>query len=524
MSTSVLLPGSVFAGRYRVEKCIAEGGMGAVYEVLHTETGRRHALKVMHAHTLSSAEMRDRFRQEARVAANVQSEFIVDVLDAGVETTNNLPFLVMELLQGEELGRLLERRGRFTPAETVTFLGQVAMALDKTHRAMIVHRDLKPENLFLTYRDDGAPRVKVLDFGVAKIVAETNTNAAATRSLGTPLYMAPEQFQPGNKVSPSTDLFALALIAYTFLVGQSYWAEDATASANVFSFALVAIHGPREPACARAARAGVALPPAFDAWFSRAASPDPSARFTSATAMIRALGELLSVPVPFRSSTGDPLGGSGSNPAFALPAPSFSPVSVAPHAATPGFVPPPPLAGPSGQPVFSSQPFSSAPALPARGPGSTSPTPLTISGAPTVASFAASPARTSDGLSTTGAVAPSGAGKKVLVAALATLLAGIVVALVLVIPKSNAADGSGAAAGSSTLAPDIPSPSLPATSVPTVVPAPDSPSAAPSSTATDSPPAASAPATADPAPTKAVGTKPKPKGPKPPGTSVYIRD
>jgi serine/threonine-protein kinase len=167
-----LVEGSVFSDRYRIVRCIAAGGMGAVYEVTHIETDRRRALKVMHPHFLQSEELRDRFRQEARVAAHVESEFIVDVFDAGVDAATQMPFLVMELLRGEEIGKLLQRNGRFSPIEVVTYLHQAALALDKTHRAMIVHRDLKPENLFLTYREDGAPRVKVLDFGIAKVVAE----------------------------------------------------------------------------------------------------------------------------------------------------------------------------------------------------------------------------------------------------------------------------------------------------------------------------------------------------------------
>src|SRR5882724_5054320 len=168
-----LQEGTVFAGRYRVLKCIAMGGMGAVYEVLHLETERRRALKVMLPHMLQSPELRDRFKREARVAAKVDSEFIVDVFDAGVDDATEMPFLVMELLKGEELGKLLKRQGRLAPSDVVTYLRQTAMALDKTHQASIVHRDLKPDNLFLTHQEDGAPRIKVLDFGVAKIVADS---------------------------------------------------------------------------------------------------------------------------------------------------------------------------------------------------------------------------------------------------------------------------------------------------------------------------------------------------------------
>src|SRR4029079_10372432 len=116
------------------------------------------------------------------------------------------PFLVMELLRGEPISRLVRRTGRLPPKDALTYLYQTALALDKTHRARIVHRDLKPENLFLCEREDGPPRVKVLDFGIAKIVAENSVSVNATRTVGTPLYMAPEQFGDSG-VSPATDLY-----------------------------------------------------------------------------------------------------------------------------------------------------------------------------------------------------------------------------------------------------------------------------------------------------------------------------
>ena len=112
---SALQEGAIFAGRYRVVRPIAAGGMGAVYEVIHLDTGRRRALKVMLPHVLQSEELRERFKREARVAADVESEFIVDVFDAGVDEPTGMPFLVMELLRGEDLGARLRRSGRLAP-------------------------------------------------------------------------------------------------------------------------------------------------------------------------------------------------------------------------------------------------------------------------------------------------------------------------------------------------------------------------------------------------------------------------
>src|SRR5262245_37221126 len=123
--------------------------MGAVFEVVHVETQRRRALKVMLPELLHNQQLRERFQHEARVTANVDSEHIVDVFDAGIDDATGMPFLVMELLQGRDLGRILEEQGPIEPELAITYLRQVASALDKTHAAGIVHRDLKPENLFL---------------------------------------------------------------------------------------------------------------------------------------------------------------------------------------------------------------------------------------------------------------------------------------------------------------------------------------------------------------------------------------
>ena len=289
--------GAIFAGRYRVVRPIAAGGMGAVYEVVHLDTQRRRALKVMLPHVLQNEELRDRFKREARVAADVESEFIVDVFDAGVDDATGMPFLVMELLRGEELGKRLKRAGPLPPAEAIGYLHQTALALDKTHRASVVHRDLKPENIFLTTREDGPPRVKVLDFGVAKLVAEGASAAGATEVVGTPTYMAPEQFIAHGTVSPAADIYALGLMAYTMLVGTPYWKDEAM-SGNSFAVALVASRGPSEAASARAARRGVTLPPAFDGWFATATAVDPRLRYPSASLAVRALADAFGVALP----------------------------------------------------------------------------------------------------------------------------------------------------------------------------------------------------------------------------------
>jgi len=306
--------GAIFAGRYRLIRRLASGAMGVVYEAQHIATDRRCALKVMLAHMAPRPELRKRFELEARVTAHIDSPFLVEVFDAGVDDSTGMPFLVMELLRGEELGQCLRRVGRFSAEETLACLHQMALALDRTHGASIVHRDLKPANLFLSVGENGERRIKILDFGVAKIVAEST--GGTTTNMGTPLYMAPEQFR-GQRVSAATDIHALGMMAYTLLVGEAYWADEKKENDDLVAFALSAAYGPVEPASERAIRKGVVLPAGFDAWFAQATAVDPSQRFPAATAAVRALRDALGVvdltalalPRPEPSPAEEPLPG-----------------------------------------------------------------------------------------------------------------------------------------------------------------------------------------------------------------------
>lgn len=286
--SAALAEGSLFAGRYRIVRLIAQGGMGVVYEVQHTQTNRRRALKVMHPHIFESDELRDRFQREARIAADIDSEHIVDVSDAGIDDASQTPFLVMELLRGEDLAKRVKRLGPIPAREALTYLRQTAHALDKTHAASIVHRDLKPENLFLTQRDDGTPRIKILDFGVAKVIAEGATGHG-TENLGTPLYMAPEQFHPGAKLTPAADVFALGMVAYSLLVGVPYWRPESTTAGGLIPFITIAVLGPKQSPVFRATTRNVKLPREFDPWFFRATAFRPEHRFASAGEAIAAL-------------------------------------------------------------------------------------------------------------------------------------------------------------------------------------------------------------------------------------------
>jgi serine/threonine-protein kinase len=291
----VLPTGHRFHGRYQIVRCLKAGGMGAVYEVLDGKTQRRRALKVMLPASIQDADLRARFRLEATITAGVESDHIVETFDADVDAETGSPFIVMELLKGEDLGAVLEQRGRLPAEEVLTLLGQLALALDKTHAAGIIHRDLKPENLFVTRADDGSPRLKVLDFGIAKMV-QSGTDAKTTRVMGTPLYMPKEQITGDGSIGPAADLYATAHIAYTLLTGEPYWAHEARTATAQYMFLSMVLKGTREPATARAAQRGVMLPAAFDAWFSRATALEAELRFDRAATLVSALAQALAAP------------------------------------------------------------------------------------------------------------------------------------------------------------------------------------------------------------------------------------
>ena len=294
----ILAVGYVIEGRWRVSKCLMAGGMGAVYEAAHVRTGRRAAVKVMRPDLLESAEMRDRFRKETMLTASLESDHIVGVLDGGLDAASRSPFLVMELLRGNDLATEITEKDRLAVPDALAYLKQVAVGLDKAHEAGIVHRDLKPDNLFLTRRDRGAPCIKILDFGIAKVVAESMSAAKTTRALGTPVYMAPEQIRGEGTIGPSADIYALTHVAYALLVGHAYWQTEFDRLKNVYPLMLAIMGGLTEAPTARARVRGVELPPSFDAWMRRGAALDPLHRPDGAPALIEELEDALAGEVP----------------------------------------------------------------------------------------------------------------------------------------------------------------------------------------------------------------------------------
>jgi hypothetical protein len=210
--------GSIVDGRYRLQRLCGRGGMGWVYEAEHEGIGRRVALKILHPFYSRSEDISERFRREARAASKIGHPNIADVFDFGT-TEDGCLYIAMELLEGHDLGQLLEDEGRLAIDRALHITEQVCRALDAAHAAGVVHRDLKPENVFLIARPEQPDFVKVLDFGIAKYVEEPK-EAKLTRpdiALGTPEYMAPEQVN--GKVEPRSDIYAVGAMLYEMLIG-----------------------------------------------------------------------------------------------------------------------------------------------------------------------------------------------------------------------------------------------------------------------------------------------------------------
>jgi len=327
-----LNPGQIIGNDYRVVQLLAAGGMGAVYVTEQLSTGKRRALKVMHRELASDAESQRRFLQEARVGSLIASEHIVEVQNAGIDPATGHPFLVMELLEGEDLQARLSR-GPLSLDETRLIVGQLAHALAAAHDAHVVHRDLKPQNVFLSVRRSTGDtvHVKVLDFGIAKVVENLNATAAA----GTPMWLAPEQTERGL-ITSAADVWAFGLLVFTMLTGSTFWKTPARKDASLIDLLGEILRNPIPPASVRAAELGRSVPPGFDAWFLRCLSRPPIGRFPNAREAHAALVPILAAPpLPQPTAVFAPPPPAPTAPAIALTqfaplAPVVAPVAPAP--------------------------------------------------------------------------------------------------------------------------------------------------------------------------------------------------
>lgn len=296
----MLQPNHLVAGRYRVVRHIANGGMGAVYEAEHIATEAHVALKLLLPQMLHVAAARRRFELEAKVSARVDSEHIVRVFDAGVDGETHSPYLAMELLAGETLAARIRERGPLSATRALEVLRQVARGLDAAHGYRtaggtpqpIVHRDLKPENLFLARRADGTALVKIVDFGIAKVLSDATGVSREVR--GTPLFMAYEQVA-GEAVSPQTDIWSLGLLTYFMLTGRSYWPamSKAAPSTEALFAQILTLPLPRPSQRLHEDGIPLAFPPTFDHWLLTCLQRQPARRYPSAGTAIAALERAL---------------------------------------------------------------------------------------------------------------------------------------------------------------------------------------------------------------------------------------
>jgi serine/threonine-protein kinase len=212
-------------GNYRVMRPLGSGGMGAVFEVLHEQIGKRAAIKVLHPHLSADPQIAARFLNEARAVNIVDHPGMVEIFEFG-RLPDGTTFIVMELLKGESLRSRLARVGRLQPEEALRLGRQVAATLAAAHERAIIHRDLKPDNVFIVPDPEapGGERAKVLDFGIAKVMdplgEPSQVKTQTGIMMGTPVYMAPEQFRGAAAVDDRADVYALGVILYQALAGQ----------------------------------------------------------------------------------------------------------------------------------------------------------------------------------------------------------------------------------------------------------------------------------------------------------------
>jgi serine/threonine protein kinase len=227
MGSSEPQVGDLFAGKFRIERLLGKGGMGAVYAAMHEGLRQRVAIKVLLGEIAGNPEAVARFMNEASSAAVIQNEHVARVTDVS-KTDDGSPYMVMEYLEGRDLSQLLEERKILPQMEAVHYVLQAIEAVHGAHEARVVHRDLKPANLFLAQRPDGSEIIKVLDFGISKVQGDANVSLTSTRSmLGSPLYMSPEQLRSSKTVDSRSDIWSLGIILYELLTGAVPYAGEA---------------------------------------------------------------------------------------------------------------------------------------------------------------------------------------------------------------------------------------------------------------------------------------------------------
>ncbi len=274
--------GEVIGGKYVVERVLGIGGMGAVVAARHLQLGQRVALKFLLSDAARQADAAQRFLREGRAAAAIENDHIARVSDFGT-LPNGAPYLVMEYLTGADLGEVLRRGGPLSQGRATDFIMQACEALAEAHARGIVHRDLKPGNLFLAARSDGTEILKVIDFGISKLIASEERLTASAAIMGSPHYMSPEQLKSAKNVDARTDVWALGVILFELLAGAPPFDGDSLAGvvASIVTDPTPSIRVRRPD-----------LVPEIDLVIQRALSKNPAQRFASVGELAEALAPL----------------------------------------------------------------------------------------------------------------------------------------------------------------------------------------------------------------------------------------
>jgi serine/threonine-protein kinase len=274
-----LAPGLEITASIRLVRKLGEGGMGSIWVAEHLGLRTQVAVKFMSEHLAQDGGAAARFSREAAAAAQIKSPHVVQVFDHGL-FEGHVPYIVMELLEGENLSSFIQCHGGLLSARaTADIVAQMCRALGKAHASGVIHRDIKPDNVFVI-DSDGEPFVKVLDFGIAKQSQGTQNVTSTGALLGTPYYMSPEQMLSAKHVDPRSDLWAVGVVAYQCVTGKVPF--------NGETFAGVAVAISQGHFSLPHAESGLGSPE-LDAWFERALAKNPNERFASARELAEAL-------------------------------------------------------------------------------------------------------------------------------------------------------------------------------------------------------------------------------------------
>jgi serine/threonine protein kinase len=312
--------GAVVDDKYRIDAFLGSGAMSVVALAFHLELEQQVAIKFLHAQGFDQEQTAQRFKREARAGARLHSEHVVRVFDVGT-LAGGCPYIVMEHLKGNDLGRELTERARLPAAEAVGYMLEACEALAEAHAAGIVHRDLKPENLFLAERSDGSRIVKLLDFGISKsMMGNSLTDLALTRTatfMGSPLYMSPEQMRSSRNVDARSDIWSLGAIFYELVSGQLPFIAE-----SIPELCLAVIGNEPKPL----AELVPELPPGLEAIVLRCLEKDREKRYSTVAQLALELAPFAPAQASSPERTARIL---------ALPAPALLATSVSEGARTP---------------------------------------------------------------------------------------------------------------------------------------------------------------------------------------------